>query len=285
MGKSILEVLRAEYDTFTLSEKKIADYILQNQSECMGIGITEMAAVCGVAVSTVSVFCRKLKLAGFNDFKMELARADLLTRTRLDSEMDGEVRQGDGAEDVMKKIHLRGQTVLDLSAQMLDPQAVEQAVELMDRAARVLLLGQGNHSSVASVAWTQFAMASSKFQIVHDSHMQTVAIANLSPGDVVLYFTYTGATLEVMAAAETIRQVGAKLILVTRFQRSPAAEYADVVLITGADEKPLQFGSVDAVSSQLYVVDVLLSCYCLRHTQEVARQREFIGKELAKKHL
>ena len=77
MEKNILAQMKQEYDSFTRSERKIADYVLKHQKETQYISITDLSAECEVAVSTVSLFCRKLKLAGFNDFKLELARASL----------------------------------------------------------------------------------------------------------------------------------------------------------------------------------------------------------------
>ena len=72
MEKNILAQMKQEYDSFTRSERKIADYVLKHQKETQYISITDLSAECEVAVSTVSLFCRKLKLAGFNDFKLEL---------------------------------------------------------------------------------------------------------------------------------------------------------------------------------------------------------------------
>lgn len=285
MEKSIVEKLLSEYETFTASEKKIADYVLSNQQACMGIGITELAAECGVAVSTVSVFCRKLRLSGFNDFKMELARASMLENHNESKEREIPVKEGDSTNLVLRKICVQEREVLRRSAKMLEGEKVDRAVDLLIQAKHVLMLGQGNHSAIAMMAWVQFSMTSPKFQVIQDSHMQTVLMSGLGPDDVVIYFSYSGATLEIMDAVQTIRQVGAKLILITKFHRSPAAEFADVVLISGVDERPMQFGSFEALFSQMYVVDALLNCYCLRCKDEVDRKRDFIGKELTRKQL
>lgn len=284
LKKSILDVLRREYESFTGAEKKIADYILSHQWESQGLGIAELSGECGVAVSTVSVFCRKLGLAGFNDFKIELARANTLSSGQVTVSASTQLTPKDTAQQVMSKACLRSQEILTRSAQMLDPEQVERAADLLGKAKQVLLLGQGNHSTVAMMAWAQFAVTSSKFKTVNDSHLQTVAMSTLSSEDVVVYFSYTGATLEIMDAVEIIRQVGAKLVLVTRFSHSPAAEFADAVLVFGADEGPLEFGSSDALISQIYVVEVLLGCYRLRNVSEVV-DRSFVGKGIAKKML
>lgn len=283
--KSILDQLRGEYDSFTGAEKKIADYILANQWECQGLGIAELSAECGVAVSTVSVFCRKLGLGGFNDFKIELARANTLSSSQ---KMSGLSETKPTCEDttlkIMDKARLRSQEILNRSCQMLSAEQVDKAVELLKDAKQILVLGQGNHSAIATLTWAQFSQTSSKFKTMTDSHLQTIALSTLSEDDVVIYFSFTGATVEIMDAVEIIRQVGAKLILVTRFTHSPAAEFADAVLISGADEGPLEFGSGDALISQLYVVEVLLGCYRLSGADNSV-ERKFVGKNIAKKML
>lgn len=285
MERNIIDTLVAQYETFTAAEKKIADYVLTHQRESLGLGITELSAGCGVAVSTVSVFCRKLKLAGFNDFKIELARANTVDSGQ-DYDFESTVLQpGDTTAQVMGKTYRLQQETLHRSAGMLSAKAVERAVELMSQADQVLFLGQGNHAAIAQMAWAQFSVTASKFKTMQDAHLQTIALSTLSPNDVVVYFSYSGATLEIMDAAEIIREVGAKLVLVTRFIHSPAAEFADVVLISGADENPLQFGSAAALIAQIYVLDVVQRCYCLRNGENLERNREFIGKGLARKQL
>ena len=85
MGKNIVALMLQEYENFTKSEKKIVDYVLEHQKETQYISITDLSTACDVAVSTISVFCRKLKLAGFNDFKLELAKAALIAGNRAPS--------------------------------------------------------------------------------------------------------------------------------------------------------------------------------------------------------
>jgi DNA-binding MurR/RpiR family transcriptional regulator len=210
---------------------------------------------------------------------MITARPHALSAENMD------IVDGDSAGDVMQKTFNRNQETLRRTAHMLDEAEVERAVELLDGARQVICLGQGNHAAIAMAAWGQFATVSHKFKVMEDSQLQMIALSTLTKDDVVLYFSYSGASLEIMDAVEVIRAVGAKLILVTRFLHSPAAEFADVLLVYGAEEKPLQYGSAGVLISQLYIVDVLMSCYCMRNMEEAEKNREFIGKVLARKHL
>lgn len=282
MEKNILTQMLQEYDSFTRSERKIADYVLEHQKQTQYISITDLSAECEVAVSTVSLFCRKLKLAGFNDFKLELARASLPAGTNA-SQLAGEVLPEDSLSTVMGKVLHSVQDELNNAYHMLSDSAVAKAVDLLRGAGQVICLGQGNHSVVALAAWAQFSTTSPKFKTIQDSHMQAVVLSTLSREDVVLYFSYSGATHEVLEAAEIIRGRGAKLILVTRYLNSPASAYADTVLLCGPNEQPFQFGSSAALVAQLYVVEVLLSEFIRRDPEGAERCRQSVGKALTQK--
>lgn len=284
MGKNVVALMLQEYENFTKSEKKIVDYVLEHQKETQYISITDLSAACDVAVSTISVFCRKLKLAGFNDFKLELAKAALIAGNRAPSSVaNEEILLDDSVGTVMEKVYNTNQDALNKAYHMLQEGPVRQAVELMSRAGQVVCLGQGNHSIVAEAAWAQFSTASSKFKTAQDSHLQAVVLSTLAENDVVLYFSYTGATHELLEAAELIASRGAKLILVTRFLNAPASAFADTVLLCGPNELPLQFGSIAAIMAQMYVVDVLFSEYCRQNHEEAERCREAVGKALTQK--
>ena len=282
MGKDIIALMLQEYECFTRSERKIADYVLEHQEETQYISITDLSAQCGVAVSTVSLFCRKLKLAGFNDFKLELARAALPARAAL-SEPGSEITAGDSAASVMGKVLSAVQDTLNNAYHMLSEREVTRAAGLLRRAGQVVCLGQGNHAAVALAAWAQFSTTSAKFKTIQDSHMQIVVLSTLSEGDAVLYFSYSGATHELLEAVEVIRSRGARLILVTRYLNSPASSYADAVLLCGPNEQPFQFGSTSALIAQLHVVEALLSEFIRRDPEEAEQNRRSVGKALTQK--
>ncbi len=282
MGKDIIALMIQEYERFTRSERKIVDYVLEHQEETQYVSITDLSAQCGVAVSTVSLFCRKLKLAGFNDFKLELARAALPARAAF-SEPGSEITEGDSAAAVMGKVLSAVQDALNNAYHMLSEQEIIRAADLLRRAGQVVCLGQGNHSVVALAAWGQFSTTSPKFKTIQDSHMQTVVLSTLAEGDAVLYFSYSGATHELLEAVEVIRNRGGKLILVTRYLNSPASAYADTVLLCGPNEQPFQFGSTSALIAQLYVVEALLSEFIRRDPEEAEQNRRSVGKALTQK--
>ena len=90
---------------------------------------------------------------------------------------------------------------------------------------------------------------------------------------------------ELMELLGEARRRGVKTILITHFPNSPGAALADVVLLCGADESPLQLGSVGARIAQLYLLDILFSELCRRNLDQCRESRSHIAKAMEVKHL
>ncbi|NCC06974.1 MAG: MurR/RpiR family transcriptional regulator [Clostridia bacterium] len=281
---SILERMHQHYENFTKSEKKIADYVFDHKKEAQYISISDLSSACGVAVSTVSLFCRKIDLDGFNDFKLELAKATMpVVGVPSVGSATGEICESDSMEQVFEKTFNVSQNSLFQTYKLLNRDAIKKAVQLLADAGSVLCLGKGNHSIVASAAWSKFATVSSKFKTIEDSDFQTIGASTLASNDVVLFFSYSGSTHEFLDLAKVAKARNAKIILVTRFAKSPGAALSDCVLLCGTDEEPLLFGSIAAIVAQLYVIDVLFNSYFRLNFEENEKTRESIAKALAHK--
>lgn len=63
------------------------------------------------------------------------------------------------------------------------------------------------------------------------------------------------------------------VILVTHFPNSRAAGYADVVLLCGYNESPLQSGSVAAKLGQLFIIECLFYVFCKRNPDIISAAR------------
>ena len=65
-----LPILRSSYQDLTKSERRIADYIIENEKNIMEQTISDIAAKTGSAEITVSRFCKKLGFSGLQSLKM-----------------------------------------------------------------------------------------------------------------------------------------------------------------------------------------------------------------------
>lgn len=279
---NVFETISQKYYDLTASEKKTADYLMAHQEESQYMSIAELAEESGVAEATISRFCRRLGYKGYNAFKLAIANSTAFLRQETLSAPDAD---GDSLEELSQKLYAVDSAALAQTMELMDYEAIRRAADALESAERVCCMGQGGSMLIAEEAAHLFSTASVKFFAVSDSHMQMIRAANMGERDAVLFFSYSGATRDMMETLQVARERGACIILVTRFAKSPGGALADVVLRCGANESPLQLGSVAAKVAQLMLLDVLFAEYCRRAPEHFEANRERIAAALADKHL
>ena len=115
---------------------------------------------------------------------------------------------------------------------------------MLREAKQVFCFGQGGSMLLANDICARFASLSTKFRTSGDSHLQLLTASLMNEADVVLFVSYSGATRDMMETLRTAKAAGAKIILLTHYEDSPGASLADVVLRCGAQESPLDSGSI-----------------------------------------
>ena len=283
MTQNVFETISSQYFDLTNSEKKVADYVLGHRIDVQYMSISELAEECEVADATISRFCRRLGLPGYNAFKLELARASMAARTGLQRAPVSPA--ADGFSALCKQVLGENISALEQTFRLVDRDQLMRAVELIERSRRVVCMGQGGSMVLAQEAWTLFSMVSSKFVYVPDSHLQINTLAVMEADEAVLYFSYSGSTRDLQDALEVARARRVPMILVSRFPKSPGGQQADVVLQCGVNESPLQPGSVSARMAQLLILDLLFQQLCSRNQDQVDEYRARIAEAAAKKHL
>lgn len=282
---SVFSKINHAYYELTASERKIADFVTVHRQESQLMSISELAQAVGVAEATISRFCRRLGYKGYNAFKLAVASYTAPPPTGSSNPLSGAVTPEDSVQDMCRKICAADVEAITQTLELVHPEAIVKAADLLVNARWVLCMGQGGSMLLAQEAAHLFATAMPNFFAVADSHTQAIRTALLGEQDVVFYFSYSGATKDLMDIMKIARERGVKCILVTRYPKSPGAEMADVVLECGSREGPLQLGSVAARVAQLYLVDVLFSEVSRRNMETVRAQRKQVAEALSDKHL
>ena len=276
----IIERIQTAYYQLTATEKKVADYVLVNHDQVQFMSITQLAEECGTAEATVSRFCRSLKLKGFNAFKLEIAK-----HTAAGHTVQTQTPTEDTMEGRYAGIKQLAEEAISQTLELAEPAGVDKAVSMLESAPHVMCIGSGGSMIMASECAHLFSTVTGKFYAVSDSHTQMSATATMGTDDVIVLFSYSGATTSGLQVLELAKARGIRTMLVTRFRKSPAAKLADVVLLCGSNEGPFQFGSVPAKIAQLIVMDVLFQEYTYRNRESCEENLRRIGDALSGKHI
>jgi DNA-binding MurR/RpiR family transcriptional regulator len=264
---NLLLSIQLNYNQFTKTEKKIADYVLQNAQDVPFMSITELAEGCGVAEASVHRFCRTLQIKGYQNFKMQLSLS-LHDGQQVAHEGTSEKEEEAQEESLFQKILSNNLSAIRETSALLDRDVVEKTVEMMTAARRIFFLGVGNSMITAEEAQGRFLHITPKVQYVVDTHMQAMAASMLPPEDMLIFISYSGSTSDNVRVASLGRACGARISVITRYPKSALTKYADTVLICGSKEGPLEGGSMGAKMSQLYIVEVLFQLYYQRNPEE-----------------
>ena len=280
---NVFEKINTEYYELTSAEKKVADYAVIHQQRTQFMSISELAEEAGVAEATISRFCRRLGYKGYSAFKLAIANATA-GRPDLTPRLD-DPQPADSVQEMARKVYASDLAAMSQTLELIDPEAIRRAADMVISAGRVLCMGQGGSMIMSQECAHLFSTIQMNFTAVMDSHLQAIAASQLTPGDVVIYFSYSGSTKELLKNLRIIRDRKARVILITRFPKSPGSAFADVVLQCGSREGPLQGGSVAARIAQLYLLDVLFGEVCRRDPEGSRIRQEMVAEVLSDKHI
>lgn len=281
MSTNFWELLQQHQNDLTKSGHMVADYLVQHAAEAQYLSISSLARECKVAEATVFRFCRALGFEGYHEMRIALAQANatgaLVNQRAPEPDAD--------TATLCEHAGALFMTAINGTQNALSPEAVDKAVALLHSARQVFCLGQGGSMLVANDICARFASITNKFRTAGDSHMQVMAASLMTEEDVVLFVSYSGATRDMIETLRTARAAGAKIILITHYEDSPGAKLADIVLLCGAQENPLDSGSIPIKVAVLYVAEVLLLRYMLDDQQQTNEAQDRTTEALAVKML
>ncbi|MDD7152015.1 MAG: MurR/RpiR family transcriptional regulator [Faecalibacterium prausnitzii] len=281
MSTNFWELLQQHQGDLTRSGRTVAEYLVQHAAEAQYLSISSLARECNVAEATVFRFCRSLGFEGYHEMRIALAQANATGAMVNQRELDPEASTATLCE------HASGlfMTAINGTQNALSPEAVDRAAKMLHEAHQVFCLGQGGSMLLANDLCARFAGISNKFRTAGDNHLQIMAAGLMTEADVVLFISYSGATRDMLETLRAAKTSGAKIILITHYEDSPGAKLADVVLLCGAQESPLDSGSIPIKVAVLYVGEVLLLRYILSDSEAAGKAQERTTEALAVKML
>lgn len=254
-----LPILRTSYDRLTRSEKRIADCIKEDVTAFIKMGVAEIAARTGSAEITVNRFCKKLGFTGLQSLKLALAAVP------LDGMMsEGEFTTGDSYQHIAEKIFQNIQTGLTDTLSLLDYAALEQAVDAILRARRIVVFGFGNSATICQDFETRFLRFGFIVEAYSDLHQQLTVASLLSSNDVIVAISHTGATRDLLDTVDEGRAAGATVISITSRAGSPLAKRSDIVLIGMGREVRYRSEATASRLVHMAIIDILYTGTALR---------------------
>jgi RpiR family carbohydrate utilization transcriptional regulator len=256
---NILEKITREKETFSKSEKKVAEVILANPQTAIHSSIATLANMSEVSEPTVNRFCRRLNTKGFPDFKLHLAQS-LANGTPY---VNRHVDENDGPEQYTNKIFESTMAALDIARQSVDINTVNRVVDLLTQAKHISFFGLGASASVAHDALNKFFRFNVPVMYFEDIVMQRMSTMNSQVGDVIVLISHTGRTKSLVEIAQIARSNDATVVGITA-KDSPLGKECNYVLSLDVPEDTDMYMPMASRIAQLTLIDILATGFTLR---------------------
>ncbi len=251
--------LQAERDSFSRSERRLADIVLADVDAAASGSIVELAARADISPPTVTRFCRRLGCQSFAEFKVRLARSRFLAERYLVPPAGPQT-----AIDIARHIVNCAQSTLYGFFESLDPKQLELAADKIVASSYVLSFGSGGASSMSAGEFeTRLFRLGLMVTSSVDHQGQLMRAAAAPKGTVVVGFSTSGRNLELKRALAVAGEYGMARIVFTR-PGSPVAEEADVLLGIDVPEEEDILRPSAARYAYLAMIDVVAQTVATR---------------------
>lgn len=267
---SLLDIQKV-YMSMSETEKKIADYILNNPEKTVHSTTKFLASEVGVSEGSIINFANQLGYGGFTKLKINIAE-NLHNRSTLTFENIG---QSDRPKDALRKMIDNAVSSFETTYSILSSSDLEKAAELLMSAKKKIdIYGVGTSSMIAMDAYYRFMRIGLPVYAVTDSHICSVSASLLCNECVALGISYTGRTIETVRAMEIAKANGAKTIGITSFSGSALAKLCDVTILIASKEAEINKEAVVSRLTQLLVLDSLCAYISYQRRDETIARIE-----------
>lgn len=266
--------IQSHYPSLSKSEKKIADYILENFSEIMYLSVTELGEKAGVGETSVFRFCKHIGLKGYHEFKLLIAQDTVMIENEI------KVNSSDDLKHFAEVIKDNIVEKLNECLTFLDNKQLDLAISYIKNSKRICFMGLGSSGISAQTAKERFLRLGVIAETALDAHRQNTVASIFDHDDIIIAFSISGDTKDLIEALEMARENKVKIIVVTSYMKSPITNLADIVLITSGKEHFMEGGTLASSISQLYIVDILVTGYYLSDIEKSQEMREKTGRAI-----
>ena len=276
--RHLLEEIQEILPRLRKSERKVAQVVLADPDSAVNSTVAAMARVAGVSEPTVMRFCEAIGCAGFQDFKVGLARSTAFGMYSPHSVISAQ----DNPKQVTDKIFQYTLASLDRARRKLDPVQVARAIDMLSVARKIEFVGFGASGIVAQDAQQKFPLFGKPCIATTDAHQQYMAALTMEPDDVLVAISNTGETKPILRCVDAARGRGANVVGITGRRDSSLSRLCDAVLVVETHENTNVFTPTTSRLGALVIVDILSTGVALRLDQGHAHRFSEMKRELAR---
>jgi len=225
MTTSLLQRIYQEMGEMLPAPRRIAEVICSSPNEVVHMSMANLSERCAVTDPTIVRFCRRFGFERYQDFKLNLALS-LVPSAPFSYE---QIIPNDGIENIVRKTCRNSLSAIQRALEDLVPEQVEAASLVLREAAWTGIYASGMSEVTAIDAEHKFQRLGMRCAAILGRRKQSKIVEASRPGEVVLIFSQSGYTKQMVELATAARAGGARVVSVTAAD-SPLAQATDALI-------------------------------------------------------
>ncbi len=246
---NILEIIQLNYPKFSLKEQKIANYILENAKFIENMNITIFAKNCNVSTATVTRFCKKIDCQTFANLKINLSSTYLTVPTSSNK------------NNPLLKVHSFYKDIINITKHIININDLKILYNKIKKAKRIYIYGLGSSGLTGTEFMLRLLRMGFHCQAITDSHLMIINSSILNENDLVIAFSLSGETVDVINAVKLARKNKCFVTSITSFPTSTLAQNSDFFIIVPNSNLLTKNTFVNTQFSTIYILDVLTTIF------------------------
>ncbi|EHO52975.1 SIS domain protein [Lachnospiraceae bacterium oral taxon 082 str. F0431] len=263
--------IKEEYRKLTKSEKKVADYFIENYKDAINESTQSIAVATDTSPATVIRFVKTLKFDGLQQLKLAIA-ADM--DSQKPDITDEIIHQKDGLSEIVEKNKRNLINSIERLYALMDLELIEKSVDAIDSAKKVYLFGVGASGIVCYDINYKLSRIGKNVVFNNDIHLQLVNLNFITKEDACVCVSYSGNTKETVLVAEIAKKAGAKTVGICCYGRNELSKICDITLRVPHDERELRLGAISSRNTTLILLDTIYLAITHRHYPDVLNDIE-----------
>ncbi|GAA0732332.1 MurR/RpiR family transcriptional regulator [Clostridium oceanicum] len=252
---TILSYVKKNYNNFTSTEKKIANYILNTEDDLLNLSSKDLGKLTNTSAATVIRFSKKLGLDSFNELKLKVSICNAKNTVHKPFDYIGKDLS---TKNIISGIKHSITSTIDETIDLIKEKDLDKAINILRDANNICIYGIGVSSLVGMDLYYKLIRINKKSTCNIDSHLQMTSSILMNKDDVALIISYSGNTHEIISIAENCKKLNVPIISITRNSlNNKLAKISDINLYIPYIEKDIREGAMSSRLSQLTIIDML----------------------------
>lgn len=221
--------LTIDYDSFTHSQKAIANYLIENQDNVAFDTLEDLSEKIGVSTTTVIRFSRVLGYHGYSDMQKDIQN-NVRTKTALPDRFDKTNLQIP-KNQLLQHSFSNDMNNIQKTLSLQKDQDLEQCIQLISQAENLFVLGMRASFSIAHYFASRVGEIKSNVHLISSTGMiYPEEINSAQEGDVCVAYIFPRYSKTATTILSWFRNCGVKIILITSQNVTSVMGYGDIIL-------------------------------------------------------